>query len=116
SYLLGYKLYDPNGLDYDVPYRCMLPREIDGLLLAGRCVGSDYLANNTLRLIVPCLATGQAAGITAALAVRHGVAPRHVPVRELQDRLVSQGAYLAAPGQDLPPLPAHSVPIKATDC
>jgi len=115
AYLLGYKLYDPNGLDYDVPYRCMVPREIDGLLLAGRCVGSDYLANNTLRLIVPCFATGQAAGIAAALAARQGVAPRNVPVRDLQDRLVEQGAYLAAEGQEPAPLPGHSAPIQVTD-
>ncbi|MBN1672570.1 MAG: FAD-dependent oxidoreductase [Kiritimatiellae bacterium] len=115
SYLLGYKLYDPNGLDYDVPYRCMVPREIDGLLLAGRCVGSDYLANNTLRLIAPCFATGQAAGIAAALAARQGVAPRNIPVRELQNRLVGQGAYLAAAGQELAPLPSNTAPIEVTD-
>lgn len=116
AFLLGYKLYDPKGLDYDVPYRCMVPLGVDGLLVAGRSVSSDYLANNTLRLIVPCFATGQAAGAAAALAVRHGIAPRVVSIPELQDALVKQGAYLAAEGQEADPLPGdNSSPVEVWD-
>ncbi|HPP12354.1 MAG TPA: FAD-dependent oxidoreductase, partial [bacterium] len=55
----NYVLYEPKGLDYDIPYRCLVPLEIDGLLVAGRCVSADYAAANSMRLIVPCLATGQ---------------------------------------------------------
>ena len=94
SYLNGYKLYDPPGLDYDLPYRCLVPEKMDGLLVAGRCVSSDYLACNSLRLIVPCFATGQAAGVAAALAVRHQVQPRGVDVSELRDSLIRQNVYL----------------------
>ncbi len=94
SYLNGYKLYDPEGLDYDIPYRCLVPEEMDGLLVAGRCVSSDYLACNSLRLIVPCFATGQAAGVAAALAVRRKVPPRGLEISELQDSLIGQNVYL----------------------
>jgi len=100
SFLLGYKLYDPAGLRYDIPYRSLVPEGIDGLLVAGRSVSSDYLANNSVRLIVPCFATGQAAGVAAALAAKGGVQPRAVPVDGLRGNLVRQGAYLGAEGQD----------------
>lgn len=92
--LTGYALYDPKGLDYDIPFRCLVPIDVDGLLVAGRCVSCDYLACNSLRLIVPCLATGQAAGVAAALAVRGDVAPRDVPIADLRDSLARQDVYL----------------------
>jgi len=93
SYLDGYKLYDPAGLDYDIPYRCLVPKKIDGLLVAGRCCSSDYRACNSLRLIVPCFATGQAAGTAAALAVRNKAQPRSLVISELQDALIRQNVY-----------------------
>lgn len=94
SYLLGYELYGVRGLHYDIPYRCLLPKDMDGLLTAGRCISSDYLAMNSLRLIVPCFATGQAAGVAAALAVRHGIEPRAVNQNELRGVLKEQGVPL----------------------
>ena len=94
AYLLGYELYGVPELDYDVPYRCLVPAQTDGLLVAGRCVSCDYLAGNTLRLIVPCFATGQAAGAAAALAARYGVQPCDVPVPELRSALLAQGVNL----------------------
>ena len=94
SFLLVYKNYDPAGLDYDIPYRSLVPADADGLLVAGRCISADYLAANTLRLIVPCIASGQAAGVAAALAVKAGVQPREVDVAALQGALLAQGAYL----------------------
>ena len=90
----GYRLYVPAGCRYDIPYRCMVPASVDGLLVAGRCVSADYRAANELRLIVPCFATGQAAGVAAALAARRGIAPRAVPAAELRERLRAQGVYL----------------------
>jgi hypothetical protein len=86
--------YAIEGLDYDVPYRCLVPETVDGLLVAGRCVSCDYVAGNTMRLLVPCLATGQAAGAAAALAVREGCQPRDVPVGGLRAALVKQDVYL----------------------
>ena len=94
AYLLGYELYGVPGLHYDIPYRCLVPPDRDGLLVAGRCVSCDYLAMNTLRLIVPCFATGQAAGVAAALAARAGIAPRAVAPEELRGVLRQQGVPL----------------------
>lgn len=94
AYLLGYALYGVPGLDYDIPYRCLVPKAIDGLLVAGRCISCDYEAGNSLRLIVPCFATGQAAGVAAALAVEAGVPLRTVDVPKLRERLLAQGVHL----------------------
>lgn len=94
SYLLGYALYGVPGLHYDIPYRCLLPEGMEGLLVAGRCISGDYLATNTLRLIVPCFATGEAAGVAAALAVRHGSEPRQVEIGELRRVLSQHGVPL----------------------
>ena len=86
--------YAIKGLDYDIPYRCLVPRTVDGLLVAGRCVSSDYVTCNTLRLIVPCLATGQAAGAAAAIAVQDSCEPRQISVEKLRRALRSQDVFL----------------------
>ena len=92
--MTGYKLYDVSGLDYGIPYGCLVPREIDGLLAAGRCISATHDAINTLRLILPCMLTGEGAGTAAALAARNGVAPRRVDVPQLQTQLKEQGNNL----------------------
>ena len=83
-----------NGIQ--VPYRSLVPRDVEGLLVAGRCFSSDAPANNLTNLIPHCIATGQAAGTAAALALDAGVAVRAVDVRALQRSLVRQGVPLPA--------------------
>lgn len=92
--LLVYDLYDPCGLDYDIPYRCLVPEKGEGLLVAGRCISADYLAANSMRLIVPCFATGQAAGVAAALAAQQGIPPRAVDVGLVRAALLRQDVVL----------------------
>lgn len=92
--MTGYKLYDVAGLDYDIPYRCLVPAKVEGLLAAGRCISATHEAMNTLRLIVPCMLTAEAAGTAAALAAKHNAPPRKVNVADLQDRLRKQGNNL----------------------
>jgi hypothetical protein len=92
--MTGYKLYDVAGLNYDIPYRCLVPKKIDGLLAGGRCISATHEAMNTLRLIVPCILTAEAAGTAAALAAKDGVAPRDVDVAKLQEQLKKQGNNL----------------------
>lgn len=92
--MTGYKLYDVKGLDYDIPYRCLVPQTIDNLLASGRCVSATHDAINTLRLIVPCMLTAEAAGTAAALAVARDVPPRKVDIAELQAKLAEQGNNL----------------------
>ena len=76
------------------PIAAWCPRPSDGLLVAGRCLSADPIAGNTMRLLVPCLATGQAAGVAAAIAAREGCAPRDVPVEALREELRAQDVYL----------------------
>jgi hypothetical protein len=77
-----------------VPYRCLLPRGIEFLLIAGRCISGKPEAMDPLRLIPPCIATGQAAGTAAALSVKSNVSPRQLNVPLLQKALISQGVSL----------------------
>ncbi|SDD16795.1 FAD dependent oxidoreductase [Paenibacillus sp. UNCCL117] len=82
------------GGAYDIPYRSIVPRQVDNLLLAGRCISTTHEAQATTRLTPSCMAIGQAAGAAAALAVRYECAAADVPVLELQQRLLKAGAEL----------------------
>jgi hypothetical protein len=74
----------------------MLPRDVDDLLVAGRCFSATSEAQKMSREIPPMFVLGQAAGVAAALAVQHDVTPRDLDVAELQSVLRQQGAYLGA--------------------
>jgi hypothetical protein len=77
-----------------VPYRSLLPREVENLLVAGRCISVKQEALVKLRLVPACMGTGQAAGTAAALALRGGVTPRELNVASLQQTLIHQGVNL----------------------
>ena len=79
---------------YDIPYRCMLPKEIDGLLVAGRCMSTDQRAFESLRAMAHILAIGEAAGTAAALSARQDVAPRDLDIKLLQKTLIDNGAEI----------------------
>ncbi|MBI3756603.1 MAG: FAD-dependent oxidoreductase [Deltaproteobacteria bacterium] len=79
---------------YYIPYRSLLPKEFSNLLVAGRCISVDHRVHHATKEIPPCMATGEAAGTAAALAVRNGVEPKALDVTSLQQRLVGQGAIL----------------------
>ena len=77
-----------------IPYRCLVPIKVEGLLVAGRSFSSDMEANNMVNLIPHCIAMGQAAGTAAALALKNGVNVRRVAYKELQVSLSKQGVPL----------------------
>ena len=79
---------------YEIPYRCLVPRQVDNLLVAGRPISADHEGAASARVIPPCYATGQAAGTAAALAAGEGVTPREVEVELLRTRLREQGAIV----------------------
>ena len=81
----------------DIPYRCMLPRGVEGLLAAGRCVSADTVASGSIRVTAPCMAMGQAAGTAAALCAQSGVSPRALDVQLLRQELVRDGVLLYTP-------------------
>ena len=82
------------GRDYYYPYRTLLPVGIEGLLVAGRCFSATSDAQKMSREIPPMFVVGEAAGVAAALAVRHTTSPRQLDVAELQDVLRERGALL----------------------
>ena len=77
-----------------IPYRILLPKKIDNLLVAGRCASMSHDGQSSARVSGPCLVMGQAAGVAADLALKDRIAPRKVDVRRLQDRLQAAGAFL----------------------
>lgn len=84
----------PEGETYDIPYRCLLPQNVEGLLVAGRCLSADHDAHASVRSMGQCMGMGQAAAVAATLAARQGLLPREVPIPALQDRLRQIGAIL----------------------
>ncbi len=72
---------------YEIPYRCLLPRKIEGLLGAGRIISATHEASGSTRLMGTCMATGQAAGVAAALTAEKNTVPSLLDVSELQQHL-----------------------------
>ena len=85
------------GALYWIPYRSLLPTELDNLLVAGRCISVDHRVHHATKEIPACMATGEAAGTAAAMAVAGGVTLKDLDVRELQESLRQRGAILARP-------------------
>lgn len=84
----------PEGRSYTIPYRSLLPLKVEGLLAAGRCVSAEHAALGAVRVMPTAAATGQAAGVAAALSAREGVPPRRLKAEEVQRELIKQGAVL----------------------
>jgi hypothetical protein len=84
----------PPGEAYDIPLRCLVPQRVERLLVAGRCISGTHEAHSSYRVMAVAMATGQAAGVCAAIAARSGRWPREVPVDEVQEELIRQGASL----------------------
>ncbi len=94
----GYKghIYEPITDDrfYTIPFRSLLPVNVDNLIVAGRCICADHVAESSIRGISACMLTGQAAGAAAGLACKGSILPKEVNVPELQGILKSQGVEL----------------------
>ncbi|MEV4946486.1 FAD-dependent oxidoreductase [Streptomyces sp. NPDC053755] len=84
----------PRGQSYDIPLRCLLPRDTERILVAGRCISGDHVAHSSYRVMPISMATGQAAGVCAALAATGGTRPRDVPAAAVRSELLAQGANL----------------------
>ena len=79
---------------YDIPYRCLLPERVAGLLVAGRCSSMNHEAMASTRVMSTCMALGEAAGRAARLALKAGVQPADLDVEALRAELRATGAYL----------------------
>lgn len=83
------------GRYFQVPYGCLIPKDIDNLLVAGRCVAGDELSHAAMRNMMACTVTGQAAGAACAVSVRLGVSTQELPMAPLQEELKRQGVRIA---------------------
>ena len=95
---LGYKghIYEPitDDRSFTIPYRTLLPLGPNNLLVAGRCISADHVAESSIRGISACMLTGQAAGAAAGISCKESVLPKDIDVKALQTILKEQGVTL----------------------
>ena len=104
------------GRDYTTPYRALVPKHVDNLLVAGRHYAATPAAQKMSREIPPCMAMGEATGVAAAMALEAGVRVRDVDVALLQKKLRAQGADpgdQAGPNADVPSIARGPVEVAA---
>ena len=82
------------GEFYTIPYRCLIPKGVDNMLVAGRCISSDHGAQASYRIMPTVTTLGEAAGTAIALAKKRGVSTREIDVTELREALRNKGAYV----------------------
>lgn len=84
-----------DGKSYGIPYRCLLPKDgPENLLVAGRAISVDRIALGSVRGQPVCMATGEAAGTAAALAVKNNQTAQSLDINDLRAALVKQGVKL----------------------
>lgn len=87
-------LHLPAGQWYTIPLRALIPKKIEQIIVAGRCISGTHVALSSYRVMPTSMATGQAAGVCAALAAKGDKLVREVPYKEVQGVLLEQGAIL----------------------
>ena len=79
---------------YGIPFRALMPKKVDGLLVAGRMITSEFDAHMSTRNTVSCMAQGEAVGVAAALSAKQGIVPRQLDIQLLRKTLKDQGVFL----------------------
>jgi hypothetical protein len=103
AYLID--LHDPRGKGvdftqiskggyYDIPYRCLIPKGVDNLVVAGRCISCTHLALGSVRCITSCFVTGEAAGTAAAISIKGQISVKEVKTNKIQEKLRDAGAII----------------------
>ena len=82
------------GFHYQIPYRVLVPQKIENLLVAGRCISVTHEALGSTRVMLTCMALGEAAGTAAALSIQQDVPPRILPYPILREQLLRQSVIL----------------------
>ncbi len=90
----GESKYLEEGRSYGIPYRCLVPKRMDGLLAAGRCISTTHEGLGSVRVMGTGMATGHAAGVAAALSAKQNTQPRHLNISQIQQTLRDQNAIL----------------------
>jgi hypothetical protein len=91
----GYLILPLTGRYYQIPYGALVPLKVENLLVAGRCISADVIAHTSMRNMMCCTVTGQAAGTAAALSLKLDVPVRDVAISLLQQELEQQGVRIS---------------------
>ena len=83
-----------NHTSYGIPYRCLYNKICRNLLVGGRPISTTHEAHGATRVMVTCMATGQAAGVAAQIASRHGIGVQEIDIGDLQRELKGQNVIL----------------------
>ena len=86
--------YFKPGKYYTIPYRSLVPKNAENLLVAGRCISATHEAQASIRIMPTCCTLGEAAGTAAAVAFEDGKKVNEVDIKKLQDLLVKNGAKI----------------------
>lgn len=90
----GILILPTTGRYMQIPYRCMLPKGVEGLLVTGRAIGGDKVAHAATRNMACCAVAGQGAGIAAALSIKSACALDAVDISAVQGELKRQGVRI----------------------
>jgi len=86
--------YLADGATYAIPFRCLIPQEVTGVLVVGRCLSASHDAHASVRSMGQCMAMGQAAGVAMAIAHDHDIAPHQVDTVTLQNAITALGGIV----------------------
>jgi len=95
---------------YEIPYRSLVVKGFNNLLVAGRCMSATHEAQGGIRAIPTCIVSGQGAGVAAALAASKRVSTQDIDIKELQRALISQGAWIGK--KNIPSTQSHKFEIQ----
>ena len=90
-----YKDVDDGKPWYEIPYRSLVVKGFDNLLVTGRCLGAEFLAQSSLRVQQSARSSGECAGVAAAMALEKGVLPRDINGAEVRAAMIEKGAEYA---------------------
>jgi len=82
------------GRYFQIPYGIILPKKVENLLVVGRCVSGDKMSHATTRQMVCCIATGQGAGVAAAVSINEKSTCRDVDISKVQKALENQNVRI----------------------
>lgn len=85
------------GRFFQIPFRSLIPKKIDNLLIAGRCIGGDNISHAAMRNMMACCVTGQGAGVAAAISIKNNTIVRNTSFEAIQKELLKQGVSVFNP-------------------
>ena len=90
----GIVILPTTGRYFQVPFGIMVPKKVENLLVAGRCLAGDRISHSATRQMMCCTVTGQGAGVAAALSIKDGVSCSQIDITRLQRALMKQGVRI----------------------